>query len=59
MHIQVIVSRKDITNGIKLSPMNNSRGGNAAHSQKVGQFDRTAFKQKGEELFDQQFDFDR
>ncbi len=32
MHIQVIVSRKDITNKIKLSPMNNSRGRNAQHS---------------------------
>jgi hypothetical protein len=59
VHIQVIVSRKDITNKIKLSPMNKSRGRNAEHSQKIGQFDRSAFKQSGETVFDKQFDFDR
>jgi hypothetical protein len=59
MHIQVIVSRKDITNKIKLSPMNKSRGRNTEHSQKMGQFDRTAFKQSGETLFDKQFGFER
>lgn len=31
-HLQVIVSRKDITNSIKLSPMNKSRGRNVEHS---------------------------
>ena len=59
MHIQVIVSRKDVTNSIKLSPMNNSRGKNAEHSKKMGQFDRVAFKQSGETLFDSLFSFDR
>lgn len=59
MHVQVIVSRKDITNRIKLSPQNTSRGKNAVHSRKMGQFDRTAFKQSGESLFDEMFDFDR
>lgn len=59
MHVQVIVSRKDITNKIKLSPMNNSRGKNSEHSKKVGQFDRSAFKTSGEQIFDQQFSFDR
>jgi hypothetical protein len=59
MHIQVIVSRKDATNKIKLSPMNTSRGKNAEHSKKMGQFDRVAFKQSGESLFDSLFDFDR
>lgn len=59
MHIQVIVSRKDITNKIKLSPMNNSRGKNISHSSKLGQFDRKAFKQSGELLFDELFGFDR
>lgn len=39
MHVQVIVSPKDATNKIKLSPMNNSRGSNAEHSKKVGRFD--------------------
>lgn len=59
MHIQIIVSRKDITNRIKLSPQNTSRGKNASHSAKLGQFDRTAFKQSGESLFDDMFGFDR
>jgi len=59
MHIQIVVSRKDITNKVKLSPMNNSKGRNAAHSQKMGQFDRSAFKQSGERVFDQQFNFER
>ena len=43
MYIQIIVSRKDITNKIKLSPMNNSRGRNKQHSAKLGQFDRVTF----------------
>lgn len=58
-HIQVIVSRKDITNTIKLSPHNTSRGKNRTHSQKLGQFDRRAFKESGEVLFDKLFDYDR
>lgn len=59
VHIQIIVSRKDITNKIKLSPMNNSRGKNKAHSAKLGQFDRVAFKASGERIFDEMFSFDR
>jgi hypothetical protein len=59
MHVQVIVSRKDVTNKIKLSPMNTSRGKNEDHSKKMGQFDRVAFKQSGETLFDSLFEFDR
>jgi len=59
MHIQVIVSRKDLTNKIKLSPMNNSRGKNAEHSKKVGQFDRVAFKASGERVFDERYQFTR
>lgn len=58
-HVQVIVSRKDITNKIKLSPQNTSKGTNIQHSQKLGQFDRTAFKESGEYLFDEMFGFDR
>ncbi|WP_379085547.1 DUF5712 family protein [Pedobacter sp. UC225_65] len=58
-HVQVIVSRKDITNSIKLSPMNKSRGKNIEHSKKLGQFDRSAFKQSGERLFDEMFGFNR
>lgn len=59
MHVQVIVSRKDITDKIKLSPDNTSRGKNKAHSKKLGQFDRSAFKQSGETLFDDFFGFAR
>lgn len=59
LHVQVIVSRKDVTNSIKLSPMNNSRGRNELHSKKLGQFNRVAFKQCGEDLFDREFNFDR
>lgn len=59
LHIQIIVSRKDITNKIKLSPMNNSKGRNEAHSKKLGQFNRLAFKQSGELLFDKIFGFER
>jgi len=59
MHIQIIVSRKDITNKIKLSPMNNSRGRNEQHSAKLGQFDRVAFKESGELFFDRMFHYNR
>lgn len=59
LHVQVIVSRRNITNKIKLSPMNSSKGRNAEHSKKMGQFDRMAFKQCGERLFDEQFGFER
>ncbi|MBB5637029.1 hypothetical protein HDE68_002942 [Pedobacter cryoconitis] len=59
MHIQIIVSRKDISNKVKLSPMNNSKGKNEMHSKKLGQFNRVAFKQSGETLFDNLFEFDR
>lgn len=59
MHIQVIVSRKDITGKIRLSPMNRSRGKNVEHSKKLGQFDRVAFKNSGERLFDGLFGFQR
>jgi hypothetical protein len=58
MHIQIIVSRKDISNKIKLSPMNNSRGSNKEHSQRLGQFNRVSFKSSGELIFDQTFGFD-
>ncbi|EHO07929.1 DUF5712 family protein [Myroides odoratimimus] len=59
MHLQIIVSRKDITNKIKLSPKNNSRGKNVAHSAKFGQFDNLAFKENSEKLFDDMFDYQR
>jgi hypothetical protein len=59
IHVQIIVSRKDITDSIRLSPLNNSLGKNAAHSLKVGQFNRVAFKEAAERTFDQSFDYDR
>lgn len=59
MHVQVIVSRKNITNRIKLSPQNRSRGRNVEHSKKLGQFDQVAFKQCGETVFDRMFGFNR
>ena len=59
MHVQIIVSRKDITDSIRLSPLNNSRGKNVAHSLRVGQFDRSAFKQAAERTFDKAFGYDR
>lgn len=59
MHVQIIVSRKDITGRIKLSPMNTSRGRNEQHSVKLGQFDRVAFKESGELFFDQMFNYNR
>jgi hypothetical protein len=39
--------------------MNNSKGKNEKHSLKIGQFNRVAFKQCGEVLFDKQFNFER
>jgi len=59
MHVQVIVSRKDAGNTIKLSPLNNSKGTNAEHSKIVGQFDRVAFKQSAEQIFDRMFNYER
>jgi len=59
MHVQVIVSRKDLSNKVKLSPQNTSKGRNEKHSAKLGQFNRSAFKQSGEEVFDDLFKFDR
>ena len=59
MHVQVIVSRKDLSNKIKLSPQNTSKGKNEKHSAKLGQFNRSAFKESGEEVFDKLFQFER
>lgn len=59
MHIQIVVSRKDISNKVKLSPMNRSKGRNKAHSQLMGEFNRSAFKQSGEWAFDKLFGFQR
>ncbi|MBE8712644.1 hypothetical protein C4F49_02970 [Sphingobacterium sp. KB22] len=47
MHVQIVVSRKDITDRIKLSLQNTSRGKNKSHSAKLGQFNPMAFKESG------------
>jgi len=39
--------------------MNNSRDKNEQHSKEPGQFNRVAFKECGEDLFDGTFDFHR
>ena len=36
-----------------------SRGSNKEHSAKIGQFNRVAFKNSGEQIFDKMFGFDR
>lgn len=59
MHVQVIVSRKDLSNTVKLSPQNTSKGKNKEHSARLGQFNRSAFKQSGEDVFDNLFNFER
>jgi Skp family chaperone for outer membrane proteins len=59
MHVQIIVSRKDESNMRLLSPLNNSSGRNASHSQKFGQYNQVNFKQNCEQGFDQQFGYVR
>lgn len=59
MYVQVIVSRKDLSNKVKLRPQNTSKGSNEKHSAKLGQFNRSSFKQSGEEVFYNLFKFDR
>ncbi|WP_371923414.1 DUF5712 family protein [Flavobacterium sp. HSC-61S13] len=51
--------RKLLCDLIKLSPKNNSRGKNAIHSAKFGQFDNLSFKENSENLFDQMFEYQR
>lgn len=60
-HIHVVVSRKDITNSIKLSPFANARNAKNKLDGKTVQigFDRKAFVQDSEKRFDNQFNYDR
>lgn len=59
-HIQVIVSRKDANNKIKLSPLNHSRKENTNRKIKGNTgFDRVNFKMKSIEKFDQMFEYKR
>lgn len=57
MHCHVIVSRKCANNKLKLSPQTNHK--NTKKGMIKGGFDRTQFYQKGEELFDKQFKYER
>ncbi|MCK8496130.1 DUF5712 family protein [Spirosoma sp. RP8] len=61
MHVQIIVSRKDMQNQRLLSPLTNHRGQgkSAEHGHKFGQFNRVAFKQSCERTFDTQLDYRR
>lgn len=61
MHVQIIVSRKDSHNQRLLSPMTNHRGQgkNAEHGHKFGQFNRVAFKERSEVVFDRQMGYPR
>ena len=63
LHAHVIVSRHDKTmenprNKISLSPLANAKNSITQHGEKIG-FDRTAFFQKGEQVFDKKFEYDR
>ena len=61
MHVQIIVSRKDMANQRLLSPLTNHRGQgkSAEHGHKFGQFNRVEFKQSCEQAFDTQLDYRR
>ena len=59
-HVQIIVSRKDATNTIKLSPLNHSRKENTKRKIKGNTgFDRVNFKMKSIEKFDKLFEYKR
>lgn len=57
MHCHIIVSRKDQSNKIKLSPLTNHR--NTKKGVIKGGFDRTNFFQQVEKGFDKLFNYDR
>lgn len=57
MHAHIIVSRKDITNKIKLSPQTNHRGTRKGAIK--GGFDRTEFFKNSENTFDIVFNYSR
>ncbi len=57
MHAHIIVSRKDITNKIKLSPQTNHRGTKKGAIK--GGFDRTEFFKNSENTFDKGFNYSR
>lgn len=57
MHCHIIVSRKDQSNKIKLSPLTNHR--NTKKGAIKGGFDRTTLFQNAEKVFDKLFNYDR
>ena len=61
MHVQIIVSRKDMANQRLLSPLTNHRGQGKSqeHGHKFGQFNRVEFKQSCEQAFDTQLAYRR
>jgi hypothetical protein len=61
MHVQIIVSRRDSQNQRLLSPLTNHRGQGKSerHGQQFGQFNRVAFKERSESVFDQQMSYRR
>lgn len=60
-HIHIVVSRKDATNKVKLSPFTNHRNSkNILDGREVQMgFDRKRFVQEGERKFDSQFGYQR
>lgn len=58
MHAHIIVSRKDITNKIKISPQTNQRTA-GKHGTVTGGFDRENFVRNCEHDFDTVFQYDR
>lgn len=60
-HVHIVVSRKDKSMEIKISPLAHAKGQKANHFGKETQvgFDRNQFKLDAETLFDKQFDFQR
>lgn len=60
-HVHIIVSRKDATNKIRLSPFSNHRNSkNVLNGERVQiGFDRKKFVQDGERIFDTQFKYQR
>lgn len=57
MHAHIIVSRKDMSNKIKISPNTNHR--NTKKGIVKGGFDRTKFFEKAESIFDKRFEHER
>ena len=56
-HLHAIVSRKDIHNQVKLSPMSNHRG--TSNGPVKGGFDRKKFQESCERVFDENFGYER